>query len=89
MTQPDLPTLVRQLHEELGRSPSLDESTRTELRDLASDLERVAGMGVGAQPSHEGLRGRLTEGVERFEASHPGVAKALANLIDALALYGL
>jgi hypothetical protein len=87
MTQPDLPTLVRQLHEELGRAPSLDATTRAELRDLASDLERAAG--AGAQPSYEGLRGRLSEGVERFEASHPGVAKALANLIDALALYGL
>ena len=87
MPDNQLPSLVRRLHEELASAPSLDEATKADLRDLAGDLERLAG-GPGPESSHT-LRGRLNEGVERFEASHPGVAKALANLIDALALYGL
>ena len=87
MPDNDLSSLVRRLHEELATAPSLDDATKSELRDLASDLERLAGS--PGQESHQGLRGRLDGGVERFEASHPGVAKALANLIDALALYGL
>lgn len=87
MPDNDLPSLVRRLHDELASAPSLDDATRSELRNLASDLERLAGS--PAEESRHTLRGRLNEEVERFEASHPGVAKALANLIDALALYGL
>ena len=94
MPDNDLPSLVRRLHDELASAPSLDDATRSELRNLASDLERLASdlerlAGSPGEESRHTMRGRLHEEVERFEASHPGVAKALANLIDALALYGL
>lgn len=87
MTNHDLSALIRQLHEELSSAPTLDPATRDELNRLAGDLERA-----GATPEPEkgtSLRARLGEGVKRLEASHPALSQTLANLIDALALYGL
>ena len=88
MTTHDLPALIRQLHRELASLDTLDHATREELRRLAADLERVAGeAATGGEDS--GLRDRLSHGVKRFEASHPALSETFANLIDALALYGL
>lgn len=87
MTNHDLSTLIRQLHEALAAAPTLDPATRDELSRLVADLERA-----GATPESEkgtGFRSRLELGVKRLEASHPALSQALANLIDALALYGL
>jgi hypothetical protein len=88
MTNHDLSALIRQLHQELAALDTLDQATREELSLLATDLERAGG---ARQPeeSGSGLRERLSEGVKRLEASHPELSRTLANLIDALALYGL
>ncbi|MBS1240778.1 MAG: hypothetical protein H6R40_205 [Gemmatimonadetes bacterium] len=89
MTTHDLPALIRQLHRELASLDTLDHATREELRRLAADLERVAGEEAAAGETDSGLRDRLSHGVKRFEASHPALSETFANLIDALALYGL
>jgi hypothetical protein len=83
MTSPDILSLVKRLHEALASAGPLDEAAQTELRTLASDIARL---GPGGAP---GVRERLAQSVERFEATHPGLAQALANVIDTLALYGL
>jgi hypothetical protein len=88
MTNHDLSALIRQLHEELTSLDTLDQATREELSLLAADLERAGGAPQVGEPG-SGLRERLSDGVERLEASHPKLSQTLANLIDALALYGL
>jgi hypothetical protein len=87
MTNHDLSALIRQLHEELATAPTLDPATREELSLLAADLERTRATSESEKGT--GLRARLGQGVKRLEASHPALSRTLANLIDALALYGL
>jgi hypothetical protein len=83
MTSPDILSLVKRLHEALASAGPLDEAAQAELRGLATDIARL---GPGGAP---GIRARLSQSVERFEATHPSLAQALANVIDTLALYGL
>lgn len=89
MAANDLTQLIRRLHEALASASSLDPPARDELRVLARDLERLAAAETLAASEGQGVRGRLAEGVRRLEASHPELSRTLANLIDALALYGL
>lgn len=84
MTSPDILSLVKRLHEALAAAGPLDEAAQAELKSLAGDIARL-GPGSGG----DGVRERLAAAVERFEASHPALAQALANVIDTLALYGL
>ena len=84
MTSPDILSLVKRLHETLATAGPLDDAAQAELRALAADIARL-GPGSGGS----GVRERLALSVERFEASHPTLAQALANVIDTLALYGL
>jgi hypothetical protein len=84
MTTPDLLSLVKRLHEALASAGPLDDAAQAELRALATDIARLEPGGGG-----QGVRERLAVSVERFEATHPTLAQALANVIDTLALYGL
>lgn len=85
MTRQDLDRLIRDLQDVLSAGTQLDEETLGQMRSLATDLEQLSAVPA----AREGLRARLAEGVGRFEASHPALSRSLANLIDALALYGL
>ena len=82
-----LQQLLQDLHREVASAGSFDESTRQNLGALADELRALA---EGAEPPPEGgLRERLHQEVQRFEATHPTLAQTLANVIDTLALYGL
>ncbi len=80
--------LLLELHDELERAAPLDPSTRDDLLELAEELRETAAFD-GGRPAESGLQGRVQEAVHRFEASHPGLARVLANVIDTLALYGI
>lgn len=79
--------LLQDLHREVGSAGTLDEDTRRNLNALADELRALAEKGEGTPEG--GLRDRLQEEVQRFEATHPTLAQTLANVIDTLALYGL
>jgi hypothetical protein len=89
MSRDRLPQLLDALRAELARGAPPDPATREEILALARALERVAEQPPGARVADEGIRERLEAQVQRFEASHPELARALANLIDVLALFGL
>jgi len=91
MSQPHLHKLLTELHAELLKSRSVDPKDRDLLRHLAEDIRGLVEKEPAARPAGEPgeLRRRLAEGVTRFEASHPDLAKALANAIDTLAFYNI
>lgn len=87
MSRDRLHRLLEELHRELKRAGTLDQATREEVLALAQ-AARARSTGAPLD-DEEGLRPRLEALVQRFEASHPALARAVANLIDTLALYGL
>ncbi len=82
-------TLAR-LRTELAAPNALDERSRTMLREMADDIERLLRQPEEATAEHvEGVRSRMREAVERFEASHPGLTANLSMAIDALSRMGI
>jgi chromosome segregation ATPase len=80
-----LDELEAQLAEIRGKDPQLaahlDEAVAAAERALKSQSPRAE--------SHRSLIGRLTEAVEKYEASHPSLAANLGSLIDALSQIGI
>ncbi|HET7600941.1 MAG TPA: DUF4404 family protein [Gemmatimonadales bacterium] len=85
MKQEELAATLERLHAELARTPATDPRTRELLERLQADVRSV----LDRQPADESIRERLEDGVAHFEASHPALARNLAQVIDALALFGL
>ncbi len=74
----DLPALLRQLHRELERAPSLDAESQQLLRVVAADLEKL----TSPVSSPRAL-------AARFEAEHPAVAATLRQIADTIAKAGI
>jgi hypothetical protein len=68
----------------------VDSKDQDLLRHLTGDIRALLDRQAAGRAAEQGeLRRRLAEAVSRFEASHPDLAKTLANAIDTLALYNL
>lgn len=90
MSQPHLHKLLTELHDELLKARSVDVKDQDLLRRLAEDIRALVDKPPAASGGEPGeLRRHLAEAVGRFEASHPQLARALANAIDTLALYNI
>jgi hypothetical protein len=85
MNHERLRRILEQLHAELASSDAVDADVRGRLRRL----QREIGEALAKETPPASLRERLEDGVAQFEASHPTVARRLAEVIDTLALYGL
>jgi hypothetical protein len=85
MNSDRLRRILEQLHAELASTDAVDGELRKRLQELQSEV------GEAMQREHPpaSLRERLEDGVAQFEASHPTVARRMAEVIDTLALYGL
>ena len=81
---------LQQLHHELQQIESVDETERQLLRQLMSDIRKLTRSENSDQlRAPEGLVEELTEGIERFEASHPQATMLMGQVIDALAKMGI
>lgn len=100
MSNPELPTLLRALHAELGRAERLDPESRRLLELVLEDARRVPagapavapGSPGGASPA-AGAGAQDEHGVEalavRFEADHPALASILRQVADVLGKAGV
>jgi hypothetical protein len=86
MNREELRRRLEQLDSELAATSAHDPRTRELLDRLRTDV-RAALDDESADTSS--LRARLEDAVAHFEAEHPSVAQRMANVIDALALWGL
>lgn len=91
MDQSHLHRLLGELHQELLAARPVDPKSRDLLEHLASDIRAIVDTpSHQASPEHyQGLRGRLTEAVAAFEASHPRLTTAMERVIDTLAVSNL
>ncbi|HEY3135245.1 MAG TPA: DUF4404 family protein [Blastocatellia bacterium] len=81
---------LQQLHHELQQIESVDETERQLLRQLMSDIRKLTRSENSDQlRAPEGLVEELTEGIERFEASHPQATMLMGQVIDALGKMGI
>jgi hypothetical protein len=86
MNREELRRTLERLRRELARAEPADEAMRERLRVLQADIQAA----LDQEPAEDGtLRRRLEDGVAHFEASHPELARSIAQVIDTLAFYGL
>jgi ABC-type transporter Mla subunit MlaD len=86
MSREDLRRQLEQLQSELANTSSRDPRTREMLERLQAD---VRGALADDSADTSSLRAKLEDAVAHFEATHPDLARTLAQVIDALALWGL
>jgi hypothetical protein len=85
MNRDELRRTLERVREELARAEPMGEEQRRRLETLQEDLGAV----VDNEPPDGSLKARLEDAVTHFEASHPDLSRSLAQVIDALALWGL
>lgn len=78
------------LHRELRNIQSVDEASRSILRDLMNDIAEILERPEEAPSErHATLMGRLRESTRHFKASHPEVASVFERAIDTLSSMGI
>lgn len=86
MTQEPLQSLLRRLHEELGKAGPVDPETRRMLDVVAADIAGKA----AAEPAGESRHAPALEKLAvHFETEHPALAAAARQVIDALGKAGI
>lgn len=74
---------LEELHEELGRTRTLDPASRQLLGQLQRDIQ--AALKQSSPSTHASLVGSLNIAVSQFEDSHPELTKMLKSVLDNLA----
>ena len=87
MASTELHALLRQLHEELGRTAAFDDEARRLLGMVLDDVRRIGAAPAGGEP--EATPGNLEALAVRFEADHPAMAAALRQVADLLGKAGI
>jgi len=74
------------LRKELAEAETLDAKTRDMLGEVAVDIEQVL---AETASDYESVRERIKAATLEFEAEHPGFARILSEVTDALAKLGI
>ena len=88
MSQEHLKELLQQVHAELGKTESLDDSTKSLLGDVVEDIHTLIGPDENTDEPH-GIIDRLREATHNFEDDYPELTKSIGHLIDALSRLGI
>jgi len=86
MNAEQLRKALEQLHDELSRAPQVDDATRSLLREIVNDADRLT-TAPRSEPSPHAHR--LEAVAVGFEAEHPTLAAALRQFIDLLGKAGV
>ena len=84
-----LQALLAELVGELRATVSLDEATRQQLAEAASEMIALLHRDESAEPRSDADAGTLRERIVEFEASHPNLAAVMNRLIDMLGQMGI
>lgn len=87
MTDRDLPTLLRELHEALATNESLDDETRELVAEVRADLERA--IVAPDATTNRKLDARLRVALKHFEARHPDAVALTQRVLNQLADLGV
>ncbi|MBL6956666.1 MAG: DUF4404 family protein [Chlorobium phaeobacteroides] len=88
MEKQRLRELLKQLHQELEQTNTVDESTGEVLADLKEDINRLVQEETTIEDEQEGLTERLNDAVGHFEEDHPKLSMVMQHVLDSLARMG-
>jgi hypothetical protein len=80
---------LKQLHDELGSTESVDPELKSLLADLDQDIRRLLVGGDEASKPDEGLIVRVEDAANEFAMKHPQAAGILQRLAEALGQIGI
>lgn len=80
---------IHELERELQSVESLDERTRQTLEDAVGEIQSALHEEDTSQLEEPGIRSRLDEALQDFEASHPTLAGLLSRIVDMLGQIGI
>jgi len=86
MTDQKLPELLRQLHDELERTESLDEKGREMLIHLNADIQKFIDP---AEEDDETIFEEIQDAIDHFEVDHPVITAALSQILNTLSNAGI
>ena len=94
MSQESLRELLKRVHERLSSSDAIDSESRELLgivmRDIGRALDLTPAAAGSTSAGQAGLHAsRLESLAVEFEASHPGLAEVVRELVDALGKAGI
>ena len=85
MTNEKLQQLLKELHQELGATTTLDPNSRKLVEQVLQDVDRI---GHRPEPPAS-IEARLREVMLRFESEHPRLATTVGQVADALGKLGI
>ncbi len=86
MPERKLLELLEQLHEELARTPTVDEEGRELLAHLSADIRKFLDP---AQENPPSLLARIQAAIDHFEVRHPAITAALSQMLNTLSNAGI
>ncbi|NWG35540.1 MAG: DUF4404 family protein [Chloroflexi bacterium] len=86
MSDQKLRELLRQLHDELERTKSLDPKGLELLSQINADIRKLLDPD---QENPKTLMDRLQSAIDHFEVEHPAVTAALSQILNALSNAGI
>ena len=90
MEDPELRDTLEKLHYELEHTDDLDEESRRHLQHLMADIRLTLDREGDSTPEHYASLGdQLTDGIQRYEISHPSLTTAMRHALDILSGIGI
>lgn len=89
MSSQEIKSRLSKLHQELEKTPQLDEDLRRLLMELDGDIHALLADGEPAEAEVQGLRERLEALAADFDAQHPNTNIFFHELIHALGRMGI
>ncbi len=89
MPEQHLRQMLEQLHAELQRTETIDDSSRALLRSVIGDIENLLDRKPAPDTQPGSIVERLREAVKTFEKTHPSLTEAIGGVADALARMGI
>jgi hypothetical protein len=89
MSTPNKRDALEQLHREIDRIHTDDDTTRARLDNMKSEIQQALQQEETGDESHETLIERLNEAVADLEADHPTLTAAISAVIDILSSAGI
>ena len=80
---------LEDLHSELQRIDSLNDSDRDRLSILAQDIRRILEYKGSDAGHYQGLIDRVRDAVTEFEAAHPKTTLLMRQVLDQIAYLGI
>ena len=90
MSNSDLRDTLEKLHQELEQTENLDEESRQQLEHLMGDIRTTLDREEPSSAEEdESFGDQLTEAIQEYEISHPGLTATLQHALDILSGAGI